>query len=113
MSDLEEDIIDVFNAVEASIVGFKQRRAKKHGVANEKTEEIPDYNPENIPWIQAEGPNGIYERFPAYKQKPGMNKDYLNLLEDLKRHNGKLQRSGLFYWLWNDEETIGRKPAKK
>ena len=76
-------------------------------------EEKIDYNPENIPWIQAEGPNGVYQRFPAYQQKPGMTKDYLNLLEDLKRHNGKLQRNGLFYWLFNDEQTIGRKPAKK
>jgi len=75
--------------------------------------EVDKYNPENIPWVRAEGKNGIYQRFPAYQQKPSMSKDYINLLENLKRDNGKLQRAGLFYWLFSDSTTIGRKPAKK
>jgi len=119
MSELEEDILNTFNAFEAAIVNLKQCRAKKHGVKIKRTTtidnniEIPEYNPENIPWTRTEGPNGAYERFPAYQQKPSTSVDYVNLLEDLKRHNGKLQRAGLFYWLWSDSTTIGRKPAKK
>ena len=117
---LEEDVLDVFNAFESAICSFKQRRAKEHGVRNEKTEidkqfteEPLEYNPDKIPWLRTEGQKGVYERYPAFQQKPSMTIDYINLLEDLKSHNGKLQRAGLFYWLFEDGSTIGRKPAKK
>ena len=120
MSELEEDILDTFNAFEAAIVNFKQRRAKKHGVRNEKievdkqaTEEPLEYNLEKIPWIQAEGKKGIYQKYPAFKQKPSMTVDYINLLEDLKQHNGKLTRNGFFMWLFDDNVTVARKPAKR
>jgi len=69
-----------------------------------------DYNPEALKWIRATGPAGPYERYPAPQQKPKPTADYLNLLNDLKAHEGKLTRAGLFYWLFNDNETIGRKP---
>jgi len=39
--------------------------------------------------------------------------DYINLLEDLKRHTGKLQRAGLFYWHFQDSVIVARKPSKK
>jgi len=70
------------------------------------------YNPENIKWNRATGQKGIFECYPAYGQKAKPTADYVNLLSDLKNHEGKLQRSGLFYWLF-DNETIGRKPAKR
>jgi len=117
--ELEEIITDYANAVEAAAFNMKSRIAKKHGVQTEKTEvqqttgEPIKYNPENIPWVRAEGKNGIYERYPAYQQKPAMLTDYINLLADLTTHNGKLQRSGLFYWKFPDGSTIGRKPSKK
>jgi len=71
----------------------------------------PYYNPENLKWIRASGPSGIYERFPAPQQKPKPTADYINLVNDLKAHDGKLTHAGLFYWLFSDNETIGRKPS--
>jgi len=74
---------------------------------------VVEYDPEKIQWTRTEGKNGVYERFPAYQQKPSISADYTNLLDDLKRHQGKLQKAGLFYWLFDDNITIGRKPAKR
>ena len=79
----------------------------------DKSAEVAEYNPENIPWVSAEGEKGIYQKYPAYQQKPAMLTDYINLLEDLTQHNGKLQKAGFFYWKFPDGSTIGRKPAKK
>ena len=112
MSDFEEDIIDTFNAFEAAITNLKQRRAKKHGVVKGNTENA-QYNPENIGWVKTEGPNGIYERYPAQGQTPEQKPDYQWLLADLNAHEGKLQRTGLFYWKFNDNFTIGRKPSRR
>jgi len=106
MSD--EDIVDFCNAIEAAVVNLKQRIGERHGV-----EAVAEYDPEKIPWIRAEGKNGVYERYPAYQQKPSISTDYTNLLGDLKRHQGKLQKAGLFFWLFDDNITIGRKPAKR
>jgi len=73
-----------------------------------------EFNPEKIPWVKTEGQSGPYERYPAFQQKADeMNVDYQALLAELKRHNGKLSHAGLFYWLFSDDKTIGRKPAKK
>ena len=71
------------------------------------------YDTNKIPWIRTQGQKGPYERYPAFQQKPTMSIDYINLLEDLKRHEGKLQKAGLFYWTFEDNTTIGRKPAKR
>ena len=71
------------------------------------------YNPENLKWTRTEGPNGIYERYPAQGEKTESTPDYKGLIADLEAHKGKLQRTGLFYWLFTDSATIGRKPAKK
>jgi len=116
---LEEDVTDFANAIEAAAFNLKHRIAQRHGVHVEKTESQQDtgepikYNPENIPWVRTEGKKGFYERYPAFQQKPSMSVDYINLLEDLKAHNGKLQRAGLFYWCFEDGSTVGRKPAQK
>ena len=71
------------------------------------------YDTNKIAWIRTQGQKGPYERYPAFQQKPTMSADYINLLEDLKRHDGKLQKAGLFYWTFEDNTTIGRKPAKR
>lgn len=100
----------------------KTNRAQKvvrQGVPKEakptvdESTKVGEYNPEKIPWIRAEGEKGVYERYPSFQQKPAMLTDYVNLLEDLERHGGKLQRAGLFYWKFPDGSTIGRKTAKK
>ena len=74
--------------------------------------EVHAYNSNNLEWIRTEGQKGPYERYPAFQQKPKPTPDYVNLLNDLKNHDGKLVHKGLFYWLWEDEATIGRKPKQ-
>lgn len=71
------------------------------------------WNPDSIKWTKAEGLRGEYERYPAKGEKVEMTRDYKNLLEDLKAHNGKLTRDDYFYWLFSsDSSTIGRKKCK-
>jgi len=72
-----------------------------------------NYNPETIKWSRTTGPNGVYERYPAQNETPEATPDYKGLLADLNVHKGRLQRAGLFYWLFTDGVTIGRKPSKK
>jgi len=72
-----------------------------------------EFNPEKIPWTKANGQSGPYERYPAFQQQADeLNMDYQALLAELRRHNGKLSHNNLFYWLFSDGKTIGRKPAK-
>jgi len=69
------------------------------------------YNPEKLYWIKETGKNGVYERYPAYKQKATPTEDYLKLVQDLKEHERYFVKSGIKYWLFDDLETVGRKPA--
>jgi len=69
--------------------------------------------PEDIPWVKATGGKGPYERYPAFQQQPTLIPAYTNLLESIKDSKGRFQHGGLFYWLFDDGVTIGRKPAKK
>jgi len=75
-----------------------------------QNQDLP-YNPENIKWIRAEGQKGPYERYPAPAQKPQMTVDYTNLLADLRKHDGRMVRNGMYYWLFSNDVTIGRKPV--
>jgi len=84
---------------------------EKHTPTDVRT--VQSYNPESIKWIRTTGQKGPYERYPAFQQKPKLTVDYSNLLEDLKAHEGKLTRNGLFYFLFDDGSTIGRKPSKR
>lgn len=65
-----------------------------------------EYDAEKVAWTKAEGSKGSYER--AETQE---NPDYKALLADLKDHNGRMQIKGNFYWLFQDDKTIGRKPS--
>ena len=71
------------------------------------------YNPENIKWIKTEGSKGPYERYPKPGERLDATPDYRGLLADLNAHKGRLQRAGLFYWLFTDNITIGRKASKR
>ena len=77
------------------------------------TQKPANFNPENIDWFKASGPNGVYERYPASQQQPTTTPEYTWLLNQLLKHEGKYSYGGLFYWLFNDKTTIGRKPSKK
>jgi len=67
------------------------------------------WNPEKIKWVQAEGSKGTYQRYPAQDEKAESTSDFWNMLADLRAHKGKLTRDGLFYWLFSDGATVGRK----
>jgi hypothetical protein len=80
------------------------------GIAEpEKPKPKWNWNPEAIKWHRVEGFRGEYERYPMEGEKSEASQDYKNLLEDLKKHNGKLSRNGFFYWLFKDSASIGRK----
>jgi len=69
---------------------------------------IDAWDPDKIQWTQAEGPNGLYEK--AGKQE---GQDYSLMVQDLKQHQKRLTKDGLFYWLFDNQETVGRKSRKK
>ena len=72
--------------------------------------EVFPYDPDKLSWTRAEGQKGPYERYPAFQQKPTLTFDYVNLVNDLRNHDGTMVRNGLFYWVWDDDQTVGRKP---
>lgn len=101
-------------SVEDVLVDFfvKVRDACSEELERLKPEEISCYNAENVLWVRAKGQKGFYERYPAFQQMPTLSFDYNGLLADLKRHGGKMVRGGFSYWLWDDGQTVGRKPLK-
>lgn len=64
------------------------------------------YDVTKIPWVETEGQHGKYE-----KTDDVNNTDYKALRKDLVAHNGKLTHQGLFYWVFQNGVTIGRKKA--
>ena len=73
-----------------------------------KTKTEPKYDLKKIKTVQAEGPSGPYKK--ANNQD---GNDYRLLIEDLKNHDGKITKDGLFCWLFNDKSTVGMKPSRK
>ncbi len=67
-----------------------------------------EYDLSKIKTERTEGPSGFYQK--ATEQDSG---DYKLLIEDLKRHDGKLARDGMFVWLFSDGKSVGMKPSKK
>ncbi|MFC1487074.1 hypothetical protein ACFLRN_05230 [Thermoproteota archaeon] len=65
---------------------------------------LGEWDPTKISWIQIEGPRGLYEKVHAQD-----NEDFKAMLQDLKTHSDKLTRDGYFYWLFQDQTTVGRK----
>ena len=74
--------------------------------------DIPAYNPENLEWNIATGAKGEFQAYPERGKEPEKTADYTNLLDDIKQHNGKLFKNGQFYWLFENQITIGRKKSK-
>ena len=79
--------------------------------ALEKTNPTFKNEPEKIAWVKSSGAKGPYERYPAYQQQPTQTVEYTHLLESIKNSKGRFQHGGLFYWIFPDRFTIGRKPA--
>jgi len=114
-----EALLEFLNAVEAGIAAAKQRikEAKKldlpltppeSGSAPEgpcKTRALSSYDVNKIAWQPVEGPRGLYEKIDG-----DTTPDYQGLLKDLQAHKGKMNIDGSFYWLFENQRTIGRKP---
>ena len=66
------------------------------------------WNPSSITWTEAEGSKGRYLK--AAKQE---SSDYAKMVADLKTHKGKLTKSNEFFWLFDDNEFVGRKIINK
>ncbi|MBT0160175.1 hypothetical protein G4O51_09345 [Candidatus Bathyarchaeota archaeon A05DMB-2] len=114
-NELSEVFSDFLNAVEAAAVNAKRHIAEIKGVAEKEdtAEEKWSWEPKKIPWTEAEGARGSYERYPAEGQKIESIPDHKALLSDLKEHKNFLFRDGWNYWLFPDLVTVGRKPKSK
>jgi hypothetical protein len=64
------------------------------------------WDPFKISWDKKGGAHGPYEKC------SGGDHDYKALIEDLKAHQGKLLRDGVFYWLFVDQISVGRKERR-
>ena len=71
-------------------------------------EEKPSWDPEKIKWTQAEGSSGPYE-----KSDDVNSLDFKAMLKDLAAHKGRLTRDGMFYWVFQNGTTVGRKKRGK
>ena len=71
----------------------------------ELAQDTRPWDPNRITWQEAEGSSGPYE-----KASDASNPDYQLLVKDLRSHDGKLSRSGFFYWLFTTGDAVGRKP---
>jgi hypothetical protein len=70
-----------------------------------KTRALSSYDVNKIAWQQVEGPRGLYQ-----KTDGDNTPNYQALLKELQAHKGKMNIGGSFYWLFENQRTIGRKP---
>jgi len=62
------------------------------------------WNPDKIKWKDETGAKGPYE-----KADSQATPDFKAMLQDLKAHDGKMNREQFFYWTFSDLATVGRK----
>jgi len=108
--DETDDLIESYRKLKAAVLSLHEDGKLLDESRKAAQNDLP-YNPENINWIRTEGQKGPYERYPAPAQKPQMTTDYTNLLADLRKHDGIMTRNGMYYWLFPNNVTIGRKPV--
>lgn len=104
ISELVEAIIDFCNGMEAVTVNFRRRIQEVPAPAGGLRSRLWRWEPSRIKWRKVKGLKGEYER-----AENRDNIEFRRLVEDLKAHGGKLTREGLFYWLFQDREIVGRK----
>ena len=63
---------------------------------------------EKIRWHTSKGRKGPFER-----SVDRHNPEFQKLLTDLKAKGRSFVRCGLYYWIFQDDKTIGRKPAEE
>jgi hypothetical protein len=66
------------------------------------------WNPFKIKWDPHQNVNGPFELTNDYN-----NSDFKAMLKDLEDHQGKLTRDGIFYWIFQNGATVGRKVKQK
>jgi hypothetical protein len=96
-----EDFCDFLDSLEASVVKMKMQIAKLVGVVEKQKW---DWNPDVIKWVKAEGSKGEFEKSEDFN-----NPEFKKMLKDLAEHDGKLTRDGVFYWVFKNGSTVGRK----
>ena len=64
------------------------------------------WDPSKIKWTNDVGKKGPYEKADSGTE------DYQKMLKDLQEHQGKLNHEGRFYWLFQDNKTVGRTLSK-
>jgi hypothetical protein len=85
--------------LEAACVNVRRQIAELTGAKGESS-----WDPSKIKWEQAEGSSGLYER-----SEDVNNPDFKAMLKDLRAHKGKMNHEGLFYWVFENGYTVGRK----
>lgn len=98
---LAEDIVDFLNGIEASCVKLRIQIEKMLGSDFKRA---CKWDPGKIHWEKREGAKGEYER-----SEDVNNLEFKALVKDLAEHKGKLMREGVFYWLFQNGATVGRK----
>jgi hypothetical protein len=106
LSDIDLEITfceDVIKTYQSKIEKLKESRETRLNIEKSK---IPLWNPDKIKWIIAHGEKGAFDL--ATLKDNTNNDDFNFLLDDLKRHDGKLWNSNFFYWEMQGD-AIGRK----
>jgi hypothetical protein len=65
----------------------------------------PTWDPNKVHWMVKSGERGPFEIADLEPDNP----DYKAMQEDLRGHNGKLNKEGFFYWFFPGADTVGRK----
>jgi len=92
------DLLDFLNAIEQACATLREQIGKLKGV------DVWSWNPDKIKWEKAQGPSGGFE-----KSEDFSNPEFKKMLKDLAEHDGKLTRDGVFYWVFKNGSTVGRK----
>ena len=67
-------------------------------------EAAASWNPEKIVWTSKIGAKGTFQM-----SEDMNNLDFKAMHKDLADHEGKLNRDGAFYWIFDNGATVGRK----
>jgi len=97
------DFVDMLTELEACIAKMRGQIVKLVGV-EEKPKREWSWNPDKIKWEKVQGSKGEFERSVDVD-----NPEFKTMLKDLAEHNGKLTRNGVFYWVYRNGSTVGRK----
>lgn len=103
-------LMDFATGLEAALAQLKKNL---YDLAQKQNDAKPLWDPCNVKWEKASSEKGEYEK--ATTEANNGNKDFENMVGDIKAHGGKIRRGDCFYWVFEyaDKPTVGRKPIKK